>query len=146
MMLTRAADYAVRVMVCLAGKPEYSRTHRDALADAAQVPPEFLGKVLQSLNRAGLITSQRGVNGGFALARPGDSISMLNVIEAVEGPLRLNVCLLDDPKCNRRDFCAAHRVWCEAQEALERILSSVTIATLAREASQPKIVEAVIWN
>lgn len=135
MMLTRAADYAVRVMVSLAGQPENSRTHRNALAQAAQIPPEFLGKVLQSLNHAGLITSYRGVNGGFTLAKPCDTITMLNVIEAVEGPLRLNVCLLDDPQCDRRAFCAAHRVWREAQEALERILGSATMGQLARDAA-----------
>jgi len=121
-------------MVCLAGQPEGRRTHRDVLAKSAQVPPEFLGKVLQALNRAGLITSQRGVNGGFSLAKPGDSITMLSVIEAVEGPLRLNVCLQDDPKCERRVFCPAHRVWREAQDGLERVLSGATVGGLAREA------------
>ena len=147
MILTRAADYAVRVMVCLAGQADSTRTHRDALAEATQVPPEFLGKVLQSLSRAGLITSQRGVHGGFALARSRDTISMLRVIEAIEGPLRLNACLLDEPQCDRRTFCAAHRVWHEAQDALQRILGSVTVGSLARESgSQENDGEIPMWS
>src|SRR5690349_2722341 len=108
MQLTRTADYAIRVMIHLAGLPSGTRASRETLADWAQVPGEFLGKVLQSLTRARLINSHRGTRGGFDLARDGSSISLLHIVEAIEGPFQLNVCLRQDAACGRRWWCAAH--------------------------------------
>ena len=68
MQLTRAADYAVRMMIHLATLPPGSRTNRAALAAASSVPEPFVGKILQTLTKSGLIDSQRGMNGGFALS------------------------------------------------------------------------------
>jgi Rrf2 family protein len=133
MQLTRTADYAIRVMIHLAGLPCGARTSRETLAKWTQVPGEFLSKVLQSLARARLIQSHRGTRGGFELARSGSQITMLDVVEAIEGPLQLNVCLGRDDACGRRWWCAAHNVWREAQTAMVDVLTSATIERLARE-------------
>ncbi len=131
MQLTRAADYAVRIMIHLASLPPGSRPNRTALAQAGEVAEQFLAKVLQSLTRAGLIDSQRGMKGGFALAKPPEQITILDIVEAVEGPVTLNVCLATGESCGRKSWCPAHRVWAEAQEAMLNVLRNATIASLA---------------
>jgi Rrf2 family protein len=135
MQLTRAADYAVRVMIHLAGLPVGARASRGELASAGEVPEQFVSKVLQVLARAGLITSYRGSAGGFELAREGGQITLLNVVEAVEGPLRLNFCLTSEHACGRHPWCAAHLVWGEAQKAMTEVLEAATIAQLARDSA-----------
>ena len=133
MQLTRAADYAIRVMIHLAGLPPGARVSRGDLASAAECPDEFLSKVLQSLTRAGLVTSHRGNTGGFELPRGRRSASVLDVVEAIEGPLRLNLCLSPDHSCARRDWCPGHGVWADAQKALGAVLQAATISALAEK-------------
>jgi Rrf2 family protein len=86
MPLTRAADYAVRVMIHLAGLPPGTRVSRDDLAQAAECPEQFLSKVLQGLARSGLIVSHRGNTGGFELSANRRSASMLDVARSHRGP------------------------------------------------------------
>jgi len=135
MQLTRAADYAVRVMIHLAGMPEGARVNRTVLAELAEVPAEFLGKVLQSLTRSQLILSRRGVTGGFELGRAAERITMLDVVESLEGPLQMNICLAPEKGCGRSAWCAAHEKWAEAQEAMATVLRGATIADLARRSA-----------
>ena len=131
MQLTRAADYAVRMMIHLATLPPGSRTNRAALAAAAIVPEPFVGKILQTLTRSGLIESQRGMNGGFALAASPEVVSILDIVEAVEGTTALNTCVRPGATCDRKAWCPAHPVWCEAQDAMTAVLRRATLASLA---------------
>ena len=131
MQLTRAADYAVRVMIHLAGLPPGSRASRGELAREAECPDQFLSKVLQSLTRAGLVISHRGNTGGFELPEANRGASILNVVQAIEGPVRLNLCLTSDHACGRQEACSAHGVWAEAQEAMMGVLQSASIDNLA---------------
>jgi Rrf2 family protein len=135
MQLTRAADYAVRVMIHLAGLPLGTRVSRDDLAQAAECPEQFLSKVLQGLARSGLIVSHRGNTGGFELAPNRRTASMLDVVEAIEGPLHLNVCTGLEQACARQAWCPAHLVWAEAQEAMTKVLRAATIDQLAQRRS-----------
>ena len=136
MRLTRAADYAARVMIHLASMPADSRASRSELAAAAEVPKPFLGKILQSLVRSGLIHSQRGVSGGFVLGRPPSEVTLLDVIEAVEGPLSLNRCLNPGEGCHRTTWCAAHFLWKDAQQAMVAVLRRASILELAHESAR----------
>src|SRR5271157_2776649 len=131
MQLTRAADYAVRVMIHLAGLAPGSRASRGELARAAECPEQFLSKVLQSLTRAGLVISHRGNTGGFELREAHRGTSLLNVVQAIEGPVRLNLCLTSDRACERQGRCPAHVVWVQAQEAMLGVLESASIDSLA---------------
>jgi Rrf2 family protein len=131
MQLTRAADYAVRVMIHLAKTPHGTRVSLPVLAAATGAPDSFLSKVLQSLTRARLVTSQRGPAGGFQMSAPGRQASMREVIEAIDGPMNLNVCLGNNPACARRLWCPAHPVWVKAQEALLEILNEARITDVA---------------
>jgi Rrf2 family protein len=149
MQLTRAADYAVRVMIHLAGLPPSTRASRAELADAAECPEQFLSKVLQSLTRAGLVLSHRGNTGGFELPNVHRSASLLEVVEAIEGPIRLNVCLNSDRACARQDWCPAHDVWVNAQSAVAQVLRSASINGMAQQATVRKnggTGDAPKWN
>jgi Rrf2 family protein len=131
MQLTRAADYAVRVMVHLAGQPPQTRLSLTALARATGAPESFLSKVMQALARGALIASQRGHAGGFAIAPRGRHASMRAVIEAVDGPIQLNLCLGPGASCTRRATCPAHPVWTMAQQAMLAVLELARIEDLS---------------
>ncbi|MBN9662002.1 MAG: Rrf2 family transcriptional regulator [Acidobacteria bacterium] len=131
MQLTRAADYAVRVMLHLASVPSGGRVTLSEFANFGDAPEAFLSKVLQALTRAGLTLSHRGVSGGYTLARPAEAITLLDVVEALEGPLQLNICIGPDGFCGRSGWCSVHLVWQEAQDALTSVLRAHTIAALA---------------
>src|ERR1039458_2547943 len=134
MQLTRAADYAVRVMIHMATLPENARVPLPVLALATDAPSSFLSKVLQALSRAGLISSRRGPDGGFAILPSGRGASIRRVIEAVDGPIQLNVCLQSGRSCPRKSWCPAHPIWVQAQAAMLEVLGSAVVADLAAEA------------
>jgi Rrf2 family protein len=137
MQLTRAADYAVRVMIHLAALPAHERALLPALAHATGAPLSFLSKVLQALCRAGFATSRRGQSGGFEILPPGREASVRAVIEAIEGPICLNLCLVSGASCNRKSYCPAHPIWVNAQEAMLDVLNKATVAELSVQAVTP---------
>src|SRR5580700_4121976 len=147
MQLTRAADYAVRVMIHLAGLPPETRASRANLAEAAECPEQFLSKVLQSLTHAGLVVSHRGTPGVFERVSAHRNASVLEIIEAVEGPVRLNTCLTGPHACERQNWCPAHAVWAEAQAAMSGVLRRATIGALAEEVVMVRTpVDVTKWN
>lgn len=137
MQLTRAADYGVRVMVHLATLPVRERALLPALAAATDAPESFLSKVLQALSRARLIRSRRGQSGGFEILPRGRQASMREVMEAIDGPIFLNICLISKKACARDAWCPAHPVWMQAQQAMMDVLSKARIAEMAGQVSAP---------
>ncbi|HEX3891528.1 MAG TPA: Rrf2 family transcriptional regulator [Terracidiphilus sp.] len=131
MQLTRAADYGVRVMVELASLPPDVRVLLPALAESTAAPESFLSKVLQALARAGLIASRRGKTGGFVLLPRGRAASVRDVVEAIDGPICLNVCLAEGTGCDRAKECPAHPVWFRAQRAMVEVLQRASIKEMA---------------
>jgi len=133
MTLTRLGDYAVRAVIHLALKGNGELATLTDIAVSENIPRSFLAKVMQVLCKAGLVKAYRGKNGGFALALNASEITIKNVVEAVEGPMTLNICLRRKGECERDVFCATHPVWQEAQDALASILDKYTIETLAKK-------------
>jgi Rrf2 family transcriptional regulator, iron-sulfur cluster assembly transcription factor len=137
-------------MVHMAGMPAGTRTSRSELASAAECPEQFLSKVLQNLTRAGLVVSHRGNTGGFELPRIHRDASILEVVEAIEGPLRLNLCLTSDHACERQSWCPVHSVWDDARKAMAEVLQKATIGELARQGStkpqEEPLVDGPSWN
>lgn len=131
MQLTRAADYAVRVMLHLASQPEGAVISRNTLAQASDVPESFLSKILQAMARAGLIQARRGVVGGFVLLPRGARSSVLDVVESIDGPMALNICLSHSNLCRQAESCSARQVWAEAQSAMVDVLRRAKIAEMA---------------
>jgi Rrf2 family protein len=131
MQLTRASDYAVRVLIYLATLPEQKRALLPDLAVATDAPESFLSKVLQSLAHAQLISSRRGKLGGFTILPRGRDATMLQIVETIDGPICLNVCLNGGKDCSRKSSCPAHPVWARAQRAMIDVLISVTVSSMA---------------
>ena len=146
MQLTRAADYAVRVMVHLATVAPDARVFLPELAEATAAPESFLSKVLQALTRAEFITSRRGKRGGFAILPRGLQANMREVIESIDGPICLNVCLNGGRECERKSWCPAHPVWSRAQRAMIDVLMSVTVSSMAAKIAPVPAPPAPIAN
>jgi Rrf2 family protein len=106
------------------------------------ISPTFLGKIVQSLARAGILATRRGVGGGIALAVPVESITLLQVIEAVEGPLALNDCLTNPPQCGHIEICPAYPYLCQAQDSLREILG-VSFSEVIDRIPKPAVAPAM---
>ena len=129
-MVTRAADYALRTTLALAGLPPGARLCLSELADQCEIPPAYLYKVLKSLARGGLLAAHRGVTGGYELTPRAREASVLDIVEAVNGLPMLNACVLAGG-CHRAPACPAHPVWHQAQERLREVLAGARLADLA---------------
>jgi Rrf2 family transcriptional regulator, iron-sulfur cluster assembly transcription factor len=132
MELTRKGEYAIRGIIYLAQQPPGRVSLVSEIAAAAEVPQTFLAKIFQSFAKLGLVTSSRGTGGGFVLARPASAITLREVVEAVEGPIIPNRCLMAGASCDRGGPCNVHDVWRRVQTEVVLILDSVTIEELAR--------------
>jgi Rrf2 family protein len=133
MEITRATEYAVRCALHLALQPPERVVPRREIAAAREIPEQFLGKIAQRLARAGILRIFQGARGGYQLAVPADKLTLLEVVEAAEGSLVLNKCVMNAKTCSRTCVCAAHRVWSEARRQLRATLAGVTFAELAAE-------------
>jgi Rrf2 family protein len=131
MQVTRATDYAVRIMVELASLPPGDKAQLNELIESTGVRGSFLSKVVQRLVHAGMVSSHRGTRGGFSMRVSGEEVTLLDVIEAIEGPTQMNLCLASGPSCERKSWCGVHPVWQKAQSAFVQELASVTVARLA---------------
>lgn len=132
MELTRKGEYAIRGIIYLAQQPPGRVSLISEIAAAAEVPQTFLAKIFQSFAKLGLVTSSRGTGGGFMLARPASAITLREVVEAVEGPIVPNRCLLGSPCDRGAGTCRVHGTWQQVQSEVVRILDGVTIETLAQ--------------
>ncbi len=131
MKLTREGDYAVRALVDLAGRPPGDVVRVPQLSEATGVPRAYLAKIVQALTRARLVQTRQGPSGGVFLLRDPATITLRQMVEAVEGPIYLNRCLIRPGECPRDHFCPAHPVWCRIQGVLLRELDAVTAKDLA---------------
>ena len=143
MQLTRAADYGVRVMVALAGMPEGERVALPVLTEATGAPESFLSKVLQLLTKSALIASRRGQGGGFEIGERGRAATIREVVEAIDGPIALNVCLCEGKVCQRKVWCPSHPVWAKAQEAMLAVLDGARMQELAEQGAMNQFTTVV---
>ena len=137
MQFTRASDYAVRVLSYLINA-NGSVSRAQSIAAVTEIPESFLAKILGQLCRSGLVRSHRGARGGFSLAAQPDSLNLLQVVEAMEGPLRLNIC--DAPeRCAFIDSCPIEKAWEKAEQTLRESLREHKLADLAQQADSAGI-------
>lgn len=139
MQLTRAADYALRGMVFLARQDFLKFTKISEIAESERVPEKFMRKLIHMLNQHGYIESVRGKNGGIRLGRDPDEINMLDIIEAVEGPMALNLCLKEPSQCDLIDLCTMCSIWSEAQQELLTVLKKYSL----KDITNGSIVKAI---
>ncbi|MGD8603800.1 MAG: Rrf2 family transcriptional regulator [Anaerolineales bacterium] len=131
MQITRQADYAVRAVLFLSGLENGGRAPTSHIAHEQQIPPSFLAKIVSQLSVAGVVQTSRGARGGVSLARPAEDISLLEVIEAIDGPITLNECVADASVCTFGDECPVHAIWCETHEVLVNRLKATNFGALA---------------
>lgn len=132
MQITRQADYALRAILYLARMDPTQRAATSQIADVQQIPPSFLAKIISQLSIAGLIHTSRGARGGVTLARPAEEITVLDVIEAIDGPIALNECTHSAGGCPFGDDCPLRPLWCGAQSELVRKLRATNFGDLIR--------------
>ncbi len=127
-MISQTAEYALRAIAYLAKRPDDPRITRE-IAEATQVPGDYLAKVMQTLVKAGLVKSRRGLGGGFTLERSPEAISILDVVNAVDPLQRILSCPLDLPE-HRDSLCPLHRRLDQAMADIEKALGAATIADI----------------
>ena len=130
MEISRRTDYGVRVILDLAALPADERASTQEIADRQSIPAPFLAKIISQLSMSGLVITYRGAGGGVTLARPASEISLLHVLEALDGPFRLNRCSIEPGACPRDEFCPVHHIWVKAQADLTGLLSLTTFDQL----------------
>jgi len=125
-------EYAIHGLVFLASTGSAATTLVGDIAKATRVPESYLRKVFQSLTRAGLVASHRGVKGGFSLARPAADITLKDVVEAIDGTLPFYSCAKATRGCSLDEACPVSSAFAEAREKMAETLDATSIQTLAR--------------
>jgi Rrf2 family protein len=134
MGISTKARYALRIMVRLARMdPGASATVLD-LSAREDVSTDYAAQIMMAMRRGGLIASRRGAGGGVSLAREASQISVADVIEAAEGPIRVVDCTEDGADCRRAAVCVTREVWEEATRRLKSFFEGVTVESLAARA------------
>jgi Rrf2 family protein len=118
MQITRQADYAIRAVRYLSKQGSSQRVATSTVAREMKIPPSFLAKIISQLSIAGLLRTSRGARGGVSLAREPSEISVLDVVEAIDGPILLNECVGTNKPCTFEEECLVHPIWLEVQETL----------------------------
>ena len=137
--ISRLTDYATVVLATLAQEPERVQT-ATALAECTRIALPTVSKLLKQLQRANLVTSTRGLHGGYQLARPAAQISAAAILDALEGPVALTDCAAGEGHCDIEGNCRTGRVWQRLNMAIRRSLQDVSLAQLAGiDASQVRL-------
>ncbi len=136
MKLSMAAEFAIRGVLCLAQEYGHGPLPLEEICRRRGLQKQYLTKLFGMLARANLIDAVRGKGGGYLLARSPEDITLLEVIQAVEGPLAVNLCQTDPPKCGDSE-CPVRPVWSSVQEGLRSILAARTLEELVRPPKQP---------
>lgn len=131
-MLSTTSEYALRALTHLARLPRGGSMLGRELAEQAEIPANYLSKVLLALRNAGLVATARGSGGGYWLLRPPDAIHLLDVVELFEGPVTRPTCVLRSHRpCDEKNSCAAHEQWKNVRAAYAQFLEATTLAEIS---------------
>lgn len=138
-MISRTGQHHVRALAYLAILPAGTYAGAPLLAHAIGAPRNYLGKLLQSLTRHGLIESRKGAGGGFRLARPAREITLLQILEPIEQLSSLSSCFLGEPICSNESACAVHHRWAGVRDAYLALLAETTLGDLVEGHAPPDV-------
>ncbi len=130
MQFTKAEEYGIHGVVYLAEKGTSKVTPLSEISEEKDIPEKFLAKIFQSLSKAGIVRSHRGVRGGFTLSRNPEELSIKEILEAIQGPYHLMKCINDRDTCNREGFCALRELIMIAENKLVSVFEHYTLADL----------------
>jgi len=142
MRISRKAEYALRALSAMARKPPSATSHIEELAKLGGIPPKFLEQIFLTLRKAGLLTSRRGVGGGYQLHIPAARMTLADILTAIDGPIQPMGCTPPVPggqlktacECGTPGGCGAGRVFTDLQSRVHSFLSGITLADIvARE-------------
>jgi len=136
-LISRTGLHAIRALAELARSPTSEFVDAGRLAAATGAPPNYLGKLLQSMAVAGFVESRKGARGGFRLARPPESIRLADVLEPIDRPSDWQGCFLGRPTCSADSPCAVHSRWEALRDAYLALLSETTIAGIVDSVRSP---------
>ena len=138
MIYSRSAEYAIRAVVYMAALPPGEFAMVKHIAAEGAIPSHFLAKILQELARDGFLYSNKGPRGGFRLRLPAEEISMLKIIDAVDGAGRYDRCIGGSPECNDRAPCGMHDSWKALRSRIIEYLEGTTVADLAKSLGEKR--------
>ncbi|HOD66148.1 MAG TPA: Rrf2 family transcriptional regulator [candidate division Zixibacteria bacterium] len=130
MQFTKAEEYGILGVLYLAERNDATVTPLSEISEARAIPEKFLAKIFQSLSRAGIVRSHRGVRGGFTLAKGPADISVKEILEAIQGPYHLIKCIKDNAICEKTDFCALRELLRAAEDRLVSVFEEHSLADL----------------
>jgi Rrf2 family protein len=128
MQISRKADYALRAVIYLSSQDPERSCSAGEIAAHERVPQKFLEKIIRDLIRSGLVKSKRGCDGGYSLARSPHQISFRDVMEAVEGPIAVNLCMDQRRNCDHLGRCSMRWVWNAVQSKVVDVFTHTTLA------------------
>lgn len=131
-LITRNTDYSVRALCCIAEQKQ-EVISADQLVKSLKMPRPFLRKILQALNKEGLLNSSKGKGGGFTLALPPDKISLMDVMEIFQGPIRLNECKFKKSDCSYIGDCLLKKAIDGIEKEVVVKLKAITIASIIKK-------------
>lgn len=153
MQISRKSDYALRAMVYIAAWEDNKICSINEIAEAEQVPREYLAKILKELSLQGFLHSYKGIHGGYRLARTREKVSFLDIIEGMQGKVAINDCIRHSNAdgCGRKPGCAMHSFWKAEQERVTKSLGSVHLSSLdyqqfypnARKAAKKEAIQSM---
>lgn len=146
MQLSMTGEYALRAMLFICSKPFGSAFQISEIAEKNDIPDNFLRKIIPLLKKASILNSQRGNGGGISLMKKADLITPLEIIEAVEGPIALNKCLIHSKFCSRDNYCSFHVLWSDVQQQLKEMLAGRNLQELAVKNSENLMNVKIILN
>ena len=137
-LFSRQCEYALQAVMYLALKPEGERTSIKELTRKINIPYHFLAKILQDLTYKGLLMSQKGPTGGFALGKPAKDITLFQIVEAIDGTDVTSKCVLGFPECSGKNPCAVHEKWTLLRDEIRLMLVGKNITQMAKDMKKPE--------
>lgn len=138
MIYSRSAEYAIRAFVHLAEVPEGKYAMVKNIAEESETPTHFLAKILQQLARKGFLRSSKGPTGGFTLRRPADEITVLEIVDAIDGLSEYQRCPSGMTECNDEAPCGMHESWKALRSSILEYMEDTTIADVAAALRQKR--------
>lgn len=132
MQITKAESYGLLGVIYLAQQEKGRRVPLSEIAESQDVPEKFLAKIFQYLTKNGIVRSHRGVRGGFTLSKEPKKLTFGEVIEAIQGPYHLIMCIPDAERCQKSAKCPVRVVMQDAEESLKKVFASYTIADVIK--------------
>ncbi|MFQ6607634.1 MAG: RrF2 family transcriptional regulator [Fidelibacterota bacterium] len=133
LIFSRSCEYALQSIIYLAAQPPGKPSLQRDISKALNIPPHFLGKILQSLTHHEIVSSQKGKSGGFILNKPADEISLMTVVKITDGDLFLEKCVIGFPGCDDDNACPLHSQWSAAKKIIMQMLKNKHVAELSEE-------------